>query len=136
MLKNWKCVYCEELDQLGGELGEYVCQTMENCKDLFELMEQAVDTGALSEKEEQEAVQKILDWLNSIMRSLAYGMHVSRDLYSIAEELDSALREPGSRTEAHITKLDEGSFEAFCEKLDEPAPQSALELLSRGEDWV
>lgn len=136
MSKNWKCVYCEELDRLGGHLGEYVCQTMENCEDLFELMEQAVDTGALSGKEEQEAVHTILDWLNSIMGSLAYGMHVSRDLYSIAEELDAALRKPANQTETHTTRLDERGFETFCETLDEPTPQAALELLSRDGDWV
>ena len=38
--------------------------------------------------------------------------------------------------EARVTRLDEGAFEAFCEMLDEPIPQAALELLSRGEDWM
>lgn len=38
--------------------------------------------------------------------------------------------------DARVTRLDEGAFEAFCEMLDEPMPQAALELLSRGEDWM
>ncbi|MGN0262143.1 MAG: hypothetical protein ACI4B9_04765 [Eggerthellaceae bacterium] len=58
------------------------------------------------------------------------------EIYRCTVEARLKCGELGNQTEAGITILDGGAFEAFCEMLDEPMPQASLELLADCEEWV
>ena len=55
-----------EMERFGDRLDKYVAETISQCDELLEAIKSAQASGAFSGEAEQEAAQRLVNWLNAI----------------------------------------------------------------------